>query len=609
MRHRFQTIALAIAGLLASIAAGLAAWRRLAPRRRPDGRLPEPFAAAPTTPVGGRPPRRPVDLEPHPTGAFAALGRFDYRFRRLLPVLGLALMIGLQVWASQAGGTLIQGGWVIEGSEEQQAADLLADRFGQQASTIIFIFTDPDGDAAAPGFQDQVADALEPIADDELVADVTTYGESPVDELLSEDGTKTLAVVTLTEDEESAVEKAAELAAEVEAPDGVAMQITGIPQLYHEFNEQIEADLIQGELISLPIALLILLTVFGTLVGAVLPIVVALIALPSAFAVVSLLAGVMDMSIFVMNLASMIGLALAIDYSLFLVSRYREELEHHPVEIAIERMMGSVGKAVAVSGIAVAIGMSSLIVFEAEALRSMGIGGVITVLSTLVFGLTVLPALLAMLGPRVNRLRVPLPKFLRLEDDPDRAEARRGHGVWGWIAARVMRRPILIATPVLALLLLAGSPFLSIQLSTGQNLEDLPPTPAREAFLDIVEEFPGGESDPITVAVQYDDGDLAAGGISAERQADLAEYIERIERLDGITGVESALDPPPGLPAAQYEPLLALPAGDRPPEVAEGLGAYLEDWVAADVLRLRVFSDTLPDSEAGRGLVDEVRAI
>ena len=135
---------------------------------------------------------------------------------------------------------------------------------------------------------------------------------------------------------------------------------------------------------------------------------------------------------------------------------------------------------------AVAIGLSSLAVFDAAALRSMGIGGVITVASTLLFGLTVLPALLALLGPRVNRLRVPLPSFLRLhEEDVEAADRRQGHGVWAWIAARVMRRPLLGSRgPVLALLLIAGLPFLEIQLSTGQNIEDLPPTPARDRVRD-----------------------------------------------------------------------------------------------------------------------------
>jgi RND superfamily putative drug exporter len=336
----------------------------------------------------------------------------------------------------------------------------------------------------------------------------------------------------------------------------------------------------------------------------------AAVALPSTFAIISLLAGVTDMSVFVTNIATMIGLALAIDYSLFMVSRYREELRHHSVEIAIERMMGSVGKAVAVSGVAVAIGLSSLTVFEAAALRSMGVGGVITVVSTLLFALTVLPALMALLGPRVNRLRIPLPGPLRLvEDDTSRADARQGHGVWAWIAARVMRRPILVAAPVLGLLLLAGSPFLSIELSTGQNLEDLPETPAREAFLLIEDEFPGGESDPIVVALTYGDAVPAEDGLSLEQQDQLAGSVAELEDLDDVSRVESVLDPPPGMPEEQYGALLAMSADERPAEVREGLATYLSDWVGGDTTKLRVASPLLPDSDASRNLVERVRDV
>ena len=618
MRHRAIGVGIAAIGIVTAAIAALVVWRRSAPLTEPP--IPSPavslapgatFEPAPAaTARTGGPAGLPPDLEPHPTGMFAALGRFDYRHRRLLPILGLAAMIGLQVWASQAGGRLIQGGWVIAGSEEQRAAELLADRFGTQATTMLVLYEAEDGDAAAPAFQDAIAQSLDGIADDPLVDEITTYGESPVDMLLSEDGTKTLAVVTLTESDEDAAEVVHELSDRLEAPEGAVMTITGIPQLYSEFNEKIEADLVQAELISLPIAALILLAVFGTLVGAALPLLVALTALPSAFAVITLLASVTDMSIFVTNLASMIGLAVAIDYALFMVSRFREELRHHSVEIAVERMMGSVGRAVAVSGVAVAIGLSSLIVFEADALRSMGIGGVITVVSTLLFGLTVLPATLAMLGPRVNRLRIPLPGRFRLsEDDADRADSRQGHGVWGWIASRVMRRPFLIGLPVLVLLLVAGSPFLGIQLSTGQNLEDLPDTPARAGFLTIAEEFPGGESDPVTVAVTYDDADLVAVGISADAQAELAAYVDELGSLPEVTGVESVLDPPPGLPADQYAALLAMPPDQRPAEVGDGLATYLEDWIGGDTTKLRVFSRLLPDSNAGRALVEDVREV
>jgi uncharacterized membrane protein YdfJ with MMPL/SSD domain len=289
-----------------------------------------------------------------------------------------------------------------------------------------------------------------------------------------------------------------------------------------------------------------------------------------------------------------------------MVSRFREELRHHDVEIALERMMGSVGKAVAVSGIAVAVGLSSLVVFDAAALRSMGLGGILTVLSTLVFGLTVLPALLALLGPRVNRLRVPLPRFLRLlEDDAAAADRRQGHGVWAWIAARVMRRPLLVAIPVLTILLVAGSPFLGIQLSTGQNLADLPPVPSRIGFEVIGDEFPGGESDPIAVVLTWPGEDFG-GTLPPERQDQIMAYSDSVLAVDpNVSAVESVLSPPPGLPTDQYRALLATPAAQRP----EALNEYVADWLAVDTTKLRVFSEYIPDSDDGRALVHRIREI
>jgi RND superfamily putative drug exporter len=598
MRRRLLNLAIGLIGV------GVPMLVAFYARRSPMDQGSTPASNLPAPPA---PPDRQLDL--HPTGMFAALGRFDYRFRRWIPLAGLALVIGLNVWAAMAGGRLIQGGWVIPGSEEQRAADLLTDRFGPLETTMLVIFTDPDGDAASAEFQATVQDSLTAVADDDAVDRILTYADSPLESLLSEDRASTLAVVYLKEAVEEAVEDSARLAALVDPPDGVTTSITGIAQLYHEFNQKIEQDLIMAETISLPIALLILLAVFGTLVAAGLPLLMAGLAMPTVFAVIALLAGVMEMSIFVNNLATMIGLALAIDYSLFMVSRFREELRHHSVEIAIERMMGTVGKAVAVSGIAVAIGLSSLVVFDAAALRSMGIGGIVTVASTLLFGLTVLPALLAMLGPRVNRLRVPLPRALRLiEDDTDAADRRQGHGVWAWIAARVMRRPLVIAVPVLLILLAAGSPFLGIQLSTGQNLEDLPPTPARIGFEKLIDEFPGSESDPITAVVTYPGADLTEG-LSADWQAQLERYIADVEAIEGANNVESVLDPPPGIAATDYRALLTLPPDQRPAELQAALDGYLAGWIGGDTAKLSVFSEPLPDSNEGRALVGEIRNV
>ncbi len=612
MRRRLLATGLAIIGLGIPV---LAAWfsRREASSAPVDEITQSRDGAHETSPSSGGPTPQPLDpdhvLEPHPTGIFAAVGRFDYRFRRWLPIFGLVLVVALNVAAGAAGGKLIQGGWVIPGSEEQQAAGLLADRFGQQATSVLVLYRAPSGDATDPAFQSAVADALAPVADDPAVDRINTWADTGSDLLLSTDGSMTMAVIVLDKDVEASVEDASRIAAEVGSADGAEPIITGIPQLYHEFNQRIERDLVRAEMVSLPIALLILLTVFGTLVAAGLPLLIAALTMPSAFAVIGLLAGVFEMSIFVNNLATMIGLALAIDYSLFMVSRYREELRHHSVEIALERMMGSVGKAVAVSGVAVAVGLSSLVVFDAAALRSMGIAGIVTVLSTLLFGLTVLPALLALLGRRVNRLRIPLPRAMRLvEADIDAADRRQGRGVWAWIAARVMRRPMVIALPVLVLLLALGSPFFSIQLSTGQNLADLPPTPARLGFETMLAEFPGGENDPITVAVTWEGANLE-DGIAPDRLDALDAYVSHLEAVADVSEVESLLQSPPGLDEAQYRQLLALPRSQWPEQARGGLEQWLGDYVAGDTTRLRVFTPLLPDSDAGRGLVERVREV
>ena len=217
--------------------------------------------------------------------------------------------------------------------------------------------------------------------------------------------------------------------------------------------------------------------------------------------------------------------------------------------------MATVGKAVAVSGIAVAIGLSSLIVFDSAALRSMGIGGVVTVLSTLVFGLTVLPALLGMLGPRVNRLRVPLPRSLRLiEDDPDAADARQGHGYWGRIARVVMRHPVAIATPFLIVLILAGIPFFGIQLSTGGNLDDLPDSPSVTGFRVLEDEFPGGGADPIEVAVRYDEAIAPDGALDPAWVSELEAYEADLAEVEHVTRSRASSTRRPGWTSTAYQP-------------------------------------------------------
>ncbi|MGH2356998.1 MAG: MMPL family transporter, partial [Candidatus Limnocylindria bacterium] len=302
--RRLAALGLVVAGLGVPL---LLAWRarrangvaRPATKPAPNpGTVPQPavMRQAPVAPQRALgPDRQPGQQGPmrelHPTGVLAAIGRFDYRFRRVLPVVGLAAVIGLNVWASVAGEELSQGGWQVPGSEALAAEALLADRFGEQATTLIVILTDPAGDAASPAFQDTLADVMAPLADDPIVDEILTYADIGDPAFVSTNGDRTFALARLAVENEAAIDDAERLKALVEAPAGVDVIVTGVPLVEHEFNQAVERDLVQAEIISLPIALLILLAVFGTLVGASLPLVIALMALPSALAAIRLLAG------------------------------------------------------------------------------------------------------------------------------------------------------------------------------------------------------------------------------------------------------------------------------------------------------------------------------
>jgi RND superfamily putative drug exporter len=171
-----------------------------------------------------------------------------------------------------------------------------------------------------------------------------------------------------------------------------------------------------------------------------------------------------------------------------------------------------------------------------------------------------------------------------------------------------MRHPVAIATPVLIVLIVAGLPFFGIQLSTGGNLDDLPPSESVTGFRILEDEFPGGGADPIEVAVHTEDPILTDGALDPAWTDDLAAYVDDLAALDGVSDVSSVLDPPSGLDQATYLQIASLPSDQRPPEAA-GIAAWLDQWIADDVTRVNVFSTLLPDSADGRELVDAVRAL
>jgi RND superfamily putative drug exporter len=273
----------------------------------------------------------------------------------------------------------------------------------------------------------------------------------------------------------------------------------------------------------MPVLLILLLVIFGSLAAASLPLAIGGIGILGSFAALRLLTLVTDVSIYSVNITTILGLGLAIDYGLFMVSRFREELHRQDTTAdAVAATVATAGRTVAVSGVTVAVALASLMLFPEMFLRSMGYGGVATVLVDMLAALTVLPALLAVLGPRVNALRV-----RRHVQRPIRDEQS---GAWYRIARSVMRRPVAYVVVILLVLLALASPFRSI-IWGGTDARALPAgAPARVVAEALNRDFPANPSSPIEVVTR-----LAGPASAPAQQAALATYVRSLEHVPGVS--------------------------------------------------------------------------
>jgi RND superfamily putative drug exporter len=323
---------------------------------------------------------------------------------------------------------------------------------------------------------------------------------------------------------------------------------------------------------------------------------------------------VTELSIYVQNVATMLGLALAIDYSLFMVSRFREELRRgRDVGTAVQITVATSGKAVTFSGLAVAVGLSGLMLFQPTALRSFGIGGALTVGASVFFALTFLPAVLGMLGPRVNALSVRAfrDRIRRLLGRPvgDAAETASASR-WERMAHWVMARPFAVLVPTLAFLLILGTPFL--RLSQGiPDASILPPgIESREASVALSKDFRAGETSPIVVLANVDGSPTDEANV--KRIMDLSAAIAKVHHIDRVEGPFAGIkDPQTGgdLDAAGISALFGMERDLLPPEMAAGLDRLEETYIRGSTVRLDAISPLTPLSPQGTAVVTGVRDV
>ena len=524
---------------------------------------------------------------------FAAWGRFVYRHRWPVLALSVALLVASGFIASQ-GGKLESGGF-IETAESGRASRLIEKELPiVGGSTFTLIFSSDTLSAKDPDFRAAVEAALVPLRTDPRIDTIITpYDATVLDPTrsTSKDGHAIAVDVAVKDTIDVARDYYAALRAKVTS-EKLKVQATGVLAINNGFNDVLFADLQRAEVVALPLALILLLVVFGAVVAALIPLGTGLLAVMSGVAGMYLLSHITGVSVYAQNVVTLIGLGVAIDYSLFVTSRFREEMKRGRTrEDALAIAMSTSGRAVTFSGITVAIGLSGMLFYEGTFLPSMGLAGSIVVASAVFYGLTFLPALLALLGPRIDRLRVPILQ-------PDQS----GRGWWHTIATAVMRRPLLVLIPTVAFILLAGSPFLHLRLASS-DVRTLPThEESRAAYDKLLSDFPGAGQNHIQVVVNYPSGDP----LGPARVPQLVELQTKLAQLDGVTAVNSPMSLDPRLlGAADLPTVYAFPRAQLPPQ----LQAVLKQTVGEHVVLFDVVTAHPLYSDAARSLVEKVRAL
>ena len=445
------------------------------------------------------------------------LGGFVVRRARLVLAAAVLVLIAAAVVGVGAFGKLKGGGFDDPDSESSRARQVLVDRYGGEGDLVLL------ADAGTAGVDSTAAARLrltQKLAAEPDLAGVASYWTTKAPSMRSEDGSKALVVASINGGDDHRREVAERIKTDYAGQrDGLTIDVGGVSGVTNDVNTQVGEDLAVAESIAIPIILLLLLVAFRSLVAALLPLAVGMIAIFGTFAELSLLGSAFDVSVFAINLTTGLGLGLAVDYALLVVSRFREELDNGlPVEDAVIRTIEKAGRTIMFSASTVAVALAALLLFPLYFLRSFAYAGIGVIVIAMAAALIVLPALLTVLGTRVNAGRLPFAKRM------PSTEAR----FWGRLAGTVMRRPGLTAVPVLALLLVLASPLLRVEFGTPDD-RVLASASSRVVGDALRNDFGADDTNAITLVT----------GSPVDRD-EVSDYAGRLSQLPGVERVDSS---------------------------------------------------------------------
>ena len=553
------------------------------------------------------------------------LGTLSARFPWIVVGAWLVAVVALGAFAGGLPSRLVSGGFEVPGSQSLAVQHSLRDRFSQSANggggATLVVVHHPRLTVDDPAFRAGLESLTQRVRAVEGVGDVTSVLASGNPALISPDRHTTYLVASL-QGEQSAqittagrIEHAAQAATREAsaALSGLDVTTGGLAAFFHQFNEVAKEDLERAELISFPITLAVLVIAFGSLIAAGLPLMLAAVSLVVTLGALFFLAGAVEMSIYVTNTASVIGIGVGIDYALFIVTRFRDELRHgYSVDRAVARASATAGQAVVLSGITVIVALAGMFLVQVQAFSSMAIGSMAVVAVAVLAAITLLPAMLRLVGTRIDRLHIPtFGRRAAVSSLPTSSVAPNGEetesdGFWHRWAVAVMRRPWLSLIGSLVVLLALAAPFSVIRL--GQPGPSMLPVDAspRRATERLAEAFGPGVTGPIEILVETPGG---AGSMTNLVKIDrLTRALQADPDVAQVIGLTSLI---PGADLGTYAAVYARGLAGLPPTAAPltPILTGLANWDrGADITRVTVIGKHAPDSSAAEWLVERIRA-
>ena len=495
-------------------------------------------------------------------------------------------------FAPQAPGALQAGGFDLPTLESARSRAALESELGAPPSALVLAISSSTLTPGTPQFEAAAQRAVAGVANAPHVVGSRSHLIAPTQVNVEKKIVYDVILLDLKPDDSPAALEGIQ-AALVEV-DGIKVALAGGPSFYADIQIVSETDLQRSELISLPLAAIVLLLVFGSAVAAGLPLAVGGATVIVALAAIFGAAQATRMSIFVLNLTTLLGLGLGVDYSLLLVSRFREELGRGAkLGDAVQRTVATAGRAVFFSGVTVMLGLAGLALFDFAILRSIGIAGAITVAIAVASSVTLMPAILSLLGPRVNRLAIRRLGSGKVNE----------RGPWARLARAVMRRPIAVALPTLALLIALGTPWLGVRFNAPDGSILPERVPSRQALDALTDAFGEGSFSPMTAAVRTDGPVTSAANIKL-----LYDWVQALQADPRVARVDSIVSIDPRLTLTQYQLLYSSSSTDGATPPDRYAAQILSFTTAGDLTTVSITPTNGPNRPESRALVGELRA-